>query len=158
MQKVLEQRPRGRILIAAAAAIALAGIIAVIAVASSGGDEGRELVAAPPRCLRSWNADQAALAYGRHNFSFHLYEGALVTFLDSGGEEVDAGEGLCAVIFPSQVLDPEPFAAGQVLQGRNWVAISSLDGVSLARLAELQAIAAGAPNTTLDVQGVLVPL
>ena len=111
--------PRARILIAAGAAVVLAAIIAVVAVASGGDSDERATVAAPARCIEAWNADQAARAYGRHNFSFHLYEGALVTFLSKTGEEVGEGEGgLCAVIFPSQALDPEPFAAGQVLKGR----------------------------------------
>jgi len=150
---------RARILIAIGAAVVLAAVIVVIAVASGGGSEGRETVAAPQRCIDSWNRDQAALAYGRHNFSFHLYEGALVTYLSKAGVEVGAGEGgLCAVIFPSQALDPEPFAAGQVLRGKLWFPISELEGMELSRLAELQVIAAGSPNTTLDVQGVLAPL
>ena len=51
--------------------------------------------------------DQAARAYGRHNFNFHLYEGALVTFLTATGEEVGEGEGgSCAVIFPSRGARP----------------------------------------------------
>jgi hypothetical protein len=150
---------RGRILIAAGAAVALVAIVVVVAVASGGKSDGRATVAAPKRCLDSWNFDQAARAYGRHNFSFHLYKGALVTFLTESGEEVGEGEGgLCAVIFPSQALDPEPFAAGQVLKGKFWFPISGLEGMELSRLAELQVIAAGSPNTTLDVQGVLAPL
>ena len=150
---------RARILIAVGAAVALAAVIAVIAVASGGNSDGRDVVAAPERCVDAWNRDQAALAYGRHNFSFHLYEGALVTYLTKTGEEVVEGEGgLCAVIFPSQALDPEPFAAGQVLEGKLWFPISELDQMELSRLAELQVLAAGSPNTTLDVQGVLAPL
>ncbi len=150
---------RGRILIAAGAAVALAVVIVVIAVASGGGSDGRAAVAAPQRCVDAWNRDQAALAYGRHNFSFHLYTGALVTFLTNDGEEVDAGQGgLCAVIFPSEALDPEPPAAGQALRGKLWIPIAELDGMELSRLAELQALAAGSPNTTLDVQGTLAPL
>ncbi len=150
---------RARILIAVGAAVALAAVIAVIAVASGGGSDGRDVVAAPERCVDAWNRDQAALAYGRHNFSFHLYEGALVTYLTKTGEEVVEGEGgLCAVIFPSQALDPEPFAAGQVLEGKLWFPISELDQMELSRLAELQVLAAGSPNTTLDVQGVLAAL
>ena len=47
------------------------------------------------------------------------------------------------MIFPSQALDPEPFAAGQVLHANRWLAISSLPGVDLARVAELQVTAAG---------------
>src|SRR5262245_13822299 len=109
-----EQAPaaRGRILIALAAAVLLTAIVVVVAVASGGGDDKPVATAAPGRCIESWNTDQAARAYGRHNFSFHLYEGALVTFLTEQGDHVDspAGDALCAVIFPSRALDPEPFA------------------------------------------------
>lgn len=150
---------RARILIAIGAGVVLTAVIAVIAVASGGGSDGRDAVAAPQECVDAWNRDQAARAYGRHNFSFHLYEGGLVTYLNRTGEEVEAGEGgLCAVIFPSKALDPEPFAAGQVLRGKLWFPISELQGMELSRLAELQVLAAGSPNTSLDVQGVLTPL
>ena len=150
---------RARILIAVGAGVVLAAIIVVIAVASGGGSDGREAVAAPQRCIDAWNRDQAALAYGRHNFNFHQYEGALVTYLTEGGREVGEGEGgLCAVIFPSQALDPEPFAAGQVLRKDLWFPISELDGIELSRVGELQVLAAGSPNTTLDVQGELTAL
>ena len=150
--------PRARIAIAAAAAVALIAIVVVVAVASGGGEE-RETVVADSQCIKDWNADESARAYGRHNFSFHLYTGALVTFLDDEGNEVGPGEGgSCAVIFPAKVLDAEPFAAGQVRPGHRWIPVSSLEGVQLTRVAELQVLAAGSPNTTLDVQGVLSPL
>ena len=151
---------RARILIAIGAAIVLGAVIAVIAVASGGGSDERADVAAPNECLEAWNRDQAARAYGRHNFSFHLYDGALVTYLTPTGEEVErpGGGALCAVIFPSKALDPEPFAAGQVLRKKLWFPISELEGMELSRLAELQVLAAGSPNTKLDVQGVLTPL
>ncbi len=149
---------RGRILIAGVAAAVLAAIIAIVVLAS-GGESEEPVVAAPARCVAAWNSDEAARAYGRHNFNFHRYEGALVTFLSSAGERVGEGEGgLCGVIFPSQALDSEPFAAGQVLDGGAWAPISSLGGVELDRVAELQVTAAGAPNTTLDAQGELTPL
>jgi hypothetical protein len=137
----------------------LIAIVAIVAVASGGGGDERE-VTADPHCIEAWNSDPAARSYGRHNFSFHLYKGALVTYLDINGNEVDPGDpdGLCAVIFPAKVLDSEPFAAGQVLEGKRWSPISSLDRVELTHVAELQVLAAGHPNTTLDVQGVLAPL
>ena len=148
---------RARLVIALGAALVLTAIIVVVAVASAGDSDDQ---AAPPQsCVEAWNADPAALVYGRHNFDFHHYTGALVTFLAEGAVEVGPGEvGLCAVIFPSEALDPEPFAAGQVLQGRTWKPISELAGVELTRLAELQVQAAGAPNTTLDDRGELAPL
>jgi hypothetical protein len=131
----------------------------VVAAASSGGGDGREVVAADPECIESWNDDASALAYGRHNFSFHLYKGALVTFLDAEGEEVGPEEGgVCAVVFPSEVLDSEPNAAGQVLRGKRWSPISNQEGVELTRVGELQVLAAGSPNATLSVEGVLAPI
>ena len=153
------QSSRARVLIAIGAAVALTAVIVVVAVASGGGDSDERQVTAPQGCVEAWNRDQAARAYGRHNFSFHQYDGALVTYLTQNGEEVGAGEGgLCAVVFPSRALDPEPFAAGQVLRKKLWFPISELEGMELSRLAELQVLAAGSPNTTLDVQGVLTPL
>jgi hypothetical protein len=150
--------PRARLAIALVAGVALAAIIVVVAIAS-GGDDDQAVAAAPTRCVEAWNSDEAARGYGRHNFNFHLYTGALVTFLSSDGLEV-GGEsgGLCAVIFPSEALDPEPVAAGQVLRKRIWVPISELEGIELTRVAELQALAAEAPNTTLDTGGSLTPL
>jgi hypothetical protein len=83
----------------------------------------------------------------------------LVTYLSREGEEVGPGEGgLCAVIFPSESLDPEPVAAGQVHEKRLWYPISELEEIELTRVAELQAQAAQGPNTTLDREGVLAPL
>ncbi len=154
-----EANPRARIAIAAGAAVALIAIVAVVAATSGGDGSDRGEVIADSECIEAWNDDPSARAYGRHNFSFHLYKGALVTFLDDEGNEVGAGEGgLCAVVFPSEVLDAEPFAAGQVLENKRWAPISDLDRVTLTRVAELQVLAAGAPNTTLDVRGVLAPL
>ena len=150
---------RKRIAIAAVAGLVLVVAIVAVAAGSGGGNSGRADVAAPNRCVDAWNADQAARAYGRHNFSYHLYQGALVTYLDRQGNEVGAAdEGVCAVIFPSRALDPEPFAAGQVLVADEWSPISAMEGMQLPRVAELQAIAAGSPNTTLDAEGALTPL
>jgi hypothetical protein len=131
----------------------------VVAIASGRSDQDAPVAGAPPTCVKAWNDDPAARAYGRHNFSFHLYKGALVEFLNGDAERVGPGQlGLCAVVFPSRALDPEPFAAGQVLRGDRWVPISTLPGVDLNRVAELQVIAAGSPNTTLDVRGELAAL
>ncbi len=112
----------------------------------------------PEECARAWNDDQSALAYGRHNFNFHLYRGALVIYLDREAAESTAQAGSCAVVFPSEVLDAEPIAAGQILNGKRWDPISSLEGVDLNRVAELQVRAVGAPNAELDTSGQLSPL
>jgi hypothetical protein len=151
--------PRARLAIAAGAAVVLIAIVVAVTVAGGGGSEEPEVVTAPQRCVAAWNEDAAARSYGRHNFSFHLYTGALVTYLTKEGTEVGAEEGgLCAVIFPSESLDTEPVAAGQVYEQDLWSPISAIEGIQLTRVAELQAQAAQGPNTTLDRQGVLTPL
>jgi hypothetical protein len=145
---------RGRLLIALGAAVILAAtVIAVVALGD--GEEAASGSVASPECIKDWNGDPAATSYGRHNFNFHDYTGALVTFLDEAAREVEEAEGMCAVVFPSRVLDTEPFAAGQVIKGRRWVPITSLRGVELSRIGELQADAAQAPNTILDTTGKL---
>jgi len=148
---------RHRIVIAAGAAVVLIAIVAVVALAGGGGDEER--AEAPPECVRAWNSDPAAVAFGRHNYNGHGYEGALVTYLTDDAEEVDSAElGRCAVIFPAQALDPEPIAAGEVLRAGTWTPISELAGVELTRVGELQVLAAGAPNTRLASTGELAEL
>jgi hypothetical protein len=57
------------------------------------------------------------------------------------------------VVFPSRVLDPEPFAAGEVFRDGAWVPISDLPGVELTRVAELQVAAAESPNAAIDRWG-----
>lgn len=149
---------RRRITIAIAAAFVLGAIVAAVAIAGGSGGEERVERPLPDECVRAWNDDQSALAFGRHNFNFHLYRGALVVHLDRDASETSEQEGRCAVVFPSEALDAEPIAAGQILNGRRWDPISSLEGVGLTRVAELQVTAAGAPNAELDTAGQLSPL
>jgi hypothetical protein len=152
-----ERSARGRIVIAVGAAAVLSAIVAVVALAGGGDGEGR--AEAPPECVRAWNSDPAAVAFGRHNYFSHGYEGALVTYLSEDADEVDSAElGSCAVIFPAQALDPEPIAAGEVLKAGSWTPISELEGIELTRVGELQALAAGAPNMRLADTGELADL
>jgi hypothetical protein len=152
-----ERSARGRIAIAVGAAAVLFVIVAVVALAGGGGDEAR--AEAPRECVRAWNSDPEAVAFGRHNRFGHGYEGALVTYLSEEAEEVESADlGLCAVIFPAEALDAEPIAAGEVLRAGTWTPISELEGVELSRVGELQALAAGAPNTSLADTGMLAEL
>ena len=151
--------PRARLLVAGGAtALLIAIVVAVVVFGGTDSEAERAVFAPSPECMSAWNEDQAATTYGRHNFNFHLYEGALVTFLDLQADEVEEGEGDCAVVFPSRVLDSEPIAAGQIYDGRRWKPISSLAGVELTRVAELQVAAAEAPNAALDGTGQLADL
>jgi hypothetical protein len=142
-----------RLVFAAGAGVVLVAV--VVAVALAGGGDEPEPVALDPTCVEAWNDDEAALAYGRHNFNFHDYDAALVTHLDAAAEEVpsDHDAALCAVIFPSRVLDPEPFAAGEVFQDGAWVPISDLPAIEATRVAELQAAAVESANAAIDGQG-----
>jgi hypothetical protein len=151
---------RGRIAIAVVAAVVLAAVVVVIVGGGGGGGgDERSVAGLPSECVDKWNSDPAAIAFGRHNFNGHGYEAALVTYLTKAGDEVpSADEGLCAVIFPSQVLDPEPVAAGEVVLAGEWTPISVLPDVELNRVAELQVIAAGDPNTRLESTGELSAL
>jgi len=150
---------RGRLAIASTAAAVLVAIVVAVVLLGGADSEGDRAVFPPSaQCMRDWNTDQAATTYGRHNFNFHLYEGALVTFLDADAEEVDEPDGDCAVVFPSRVLDSEPVAAGQILDGRRWKPISTIEGIDLSRVGELQVAAAEAPNAALDATGQLADL
>ncbi len=129
-----------------------ATVLAAIVAAVIAFDRGLESAAsAPERCLSAWNEDPATAAYGRHNFESHVYRSALVTLLGPDAELAESGA--CAVIFGSPTLDPEAFAAGQVVRDRRWLPISSLEGVGPPQLAELQAAAERAPNATLGPDG-----
>lgn len=151
-----EAPARGRLAIAGGAAALLIVIVVIVALGSGGGDEPS--AAAPPECVRAWNSDPAAVSFGRHNYTSHGYTGALVTYLTEEAEQTEAPDGLCAVIFPAQALDPEPIAAGEVLRAESWVPLSELRGVELTRVGELQVLAAGSPNASLSDAGKLAEL
>jgi hypothetical protein len=135
----------------AAALLALAvGSALVIASRDSGG--GAEL---PAECLRAWNVDPAARAFGAHDYSVgHDYRQAWVTRLKPDGL-VESPNGYCAVIFPSPRLDREPFAAGQLLSRRHWITLTALRGVSVTGIAAVQAQAVPKANATLFADGTL---
>jgi hypothetical protein len=145
-----------RVLFAAGAGVALAAAVAIVAL--SGGDDGPETAPLDAACVAGWNDDEAALAYGRHNFNFHDYEAARVVHLEvPAGAELGGERNPCAVVFPSETLDPEPEAAGMAFLGGTWITLSSV-GFDDIKRAELQAEAAVAPNAAIDRQGRLSEL
>ena len=149
-------RPDRRLLIAIGATVALVAMVAVVL--ATGGDSSGEAAAPPKRCVDAWNDDPDALAYGIHNYGSHGYERVQVTTLSAQGEEPPAGEeGVCAVIFGALELDSEPVAAGQVVVDGRWQPLALQQGVDINRVAELQTIAYGEPNSSLDTDGMLVP-
>jgi hypothetical protein len=144
-----------RLWIIAGALIALVAVVVVAALAGSGGDEGAQ-AAAPPECIQAWNTDPDAIAYGRHNYGSHGYDDVQVTMLTPQATEPAEGErSVCAVVFGALQLDSEAVAAGQLLLGRAWEPIALQDGVELTRVGELQQVAAGRSNASLDGGGKL---
>lgn len=111
---------------------------------------------APPECLRRWNADAAALAAGSHNFRAHRYQQAEVLYLDDAGEP--SRRGACAVVFASQTLDPERWAAARIYRQPRWLPLSSASDVTELRISELQVEAISGANATLAPGGELTPL
>ena len=76
---------RARLVIALGAALVLTAIIVVVAVAA-GGDSDDQAVDRPAAVAvsRPGTPTPRRSPYGRHNFDFHHYTGALVTFLAEG--------------------------------------------------------------------------
>ena len=87
------------------------------------------------------------MSTGVHLFRAHRYESVEVTRVGrDGGPLADGEQGICAVVFAAQALDPEQIAAAQVLAHDVWVPLSSLPAVTSIRLGELQSHAVGAAN------------
>ena len=145
-----------RVLFAAGTGAVLVAVVVVVAL--SGGDRGTKAADLDLACVQDWNDDEAALAYGRHNFNFHDYEAARVIHINvPAGTQFGGDTNPCAVIFPSETLDPEPEAAGMTFLGGTWMTLSSVGFDDIER-AELQAEAAAAPNAAIDTQGRLSEL
>ena len=145
--------PRARLALAGAMAVLLAAAVIVVGLAGGGSDSE---AAADGDCISAWNEDGVATSFGRHNANFHGYRDIRVTRLElAGGELTESESGSCAVIFGAVELDREPVAAGQLRQGDTWTPFTLLPGVEEARVAELQAAAAAAPNATIDTAGLL---
>lgn len=148
-----------RLLLAGGLAGLLAGLIAAVLLLAGGSDEPRTVSAPPAECLRAWNRDEDALAFSRHNATFHEYESAQVGYMEPGSSaEVSSerGDGTCVVVFPRASLDPEPFAAGQVLLGRLWAPLDGL--MPLDVIARVQSEAFEGANAQPTPEGSLEPL
>jgi hypothetical protein len=139
-------------------AILAAGLIAAVAIAilsSAGGEDGPS--PADEACIEAWNEDRSQVAFGQHQFNGHGYSRVEILRVSKGGGELAEGEeGLCAVVFAAEALDPEPGAAAQVLRNGRWVALASLPEATPDRLAELQSAAVGGANASLEGQGTLI--
>jgi hypothetical protein len=137
-----------------AGALAVGTITLVLIVSLAGSDDREPAGAAEAECVRDWNADAQAVAFGSHLYGGHGYTDVQVLRLAEDGGPLAAGEsGRCAIAFASGTPDPEPEAAAQVFDGRAWNAVSSLPGGTPERLATLQADAVPGANATLEADG-----
>ena len=140
-----------------AAALLLAGLTAVLVLARSSGSDDGASAPAPPKCLKAWNFDQQALAFGRHNSVGHGYTEVQIGYMPREGStslSSDASAGQCAVVFAANELDPEELAAGEIHGDAGWVPLSEL--LEPADLAELQSAAVDGANAILTSQGELI--
>ncbi len=136
---------------ALAAGLALA---VVLVIALRGSDEPREFEPAPAACIENWNADEAALAFGRHQSGSHGYYEVQVLTLTNDGDapaEPGAAGASCAVVFAASALDPEPISAAQIEKRGAWIPLSQLTDFN--RLATLQSDAQTAYNAQIGPDG-----
>jgi hypothetical protein len=146
---------RGRLIFTAILAAGLLTAVVIVAITSGGGDSAIE--PADEECIEAWNEDSAQVAFGQHQFNGHGYSRVeILRVARDGGELGEGEEGLCAVVFAAEALDPEPGAAAQVLQDGRWVALASLPDATPTRLAELQSAAVSGANASLEGPGTLI--
>ena len=149
--------PGARFGAALAAVVLLAGLTAIILTSSGSSSEERTAVPAPLGCLKAWNSDSRAIAFGRHNSISHRYDDVQVGRMPQEGAtslSSRPGTGECAVVFAAEQLDPEPEAAGEIQLDREWIPLSSL--LETAALAELQSAAVDGANAIVTADGELL--
>lgn len=140
-----------------AAALA-AGLLIAVVLLSGGGSGDDEVAEADAECLRSWNADPAALALGRHQANYHRYSAAQILRLDVDGGTLEADStGTCTVAWAAGVPARELRASAQVFQNGKWLALNQVGEVTPEQLAELQDDAIAGANAGLNEQGQLIP-
>jgi hypothetical protein len=148
---------RANLIFAGVAAITLGALIAVVVLAGSGGKSNA--APASPRCMRSWNSDQSALADGRHIALAHHYTEAQVGYMDADGAgsiSNDPNGRECVVVFASTTLDPEVEYAGQIELNGDWTPLSAV--VVPVELAALQRAAFDDANAKPTAEGRLAAL
>jgi hypothetical protein len=144
-----------------ATAIALAaGLLALTGCGGDGsGSAAASAPAVPEDCLQSWNAESAALTYGRHVYTTHRAAQAQVLVVEpsSGSINIKADQA-CAVVFAVDPGDYEYGDVGMVVTSFGWASMRELARGDEGRLAELQDAAYAAPNVQLFPDGTLQPV
>lgn len=148
---------RRRVLLALGALLCFGAIVAVV-LATTGGDGSSSAAPAPNECVEAWNSDEAAIAFSRHNAIAHFYDSAQVGYITLSAEASvsdDPASGDCVVIFARTSLDPEPIAAGQILQGKTWTPLNQVTDINT--VARLQSEAFEGANAEPTTEGDIVP-
>jgi hypothetical protein len=146
---------RSRLIVAIVLTVGLAAAVLVVILAGGGG--GSEAEAADSECVEAWNDDESMVAFGLHQFNGHGYERVEVLRVTQQGEPTESADGLCAVVFAAQNLDPEPGARAQVLVDGKWTGIESLGNVDEREIAQLQSEAFAQVNASVAADGRLAP-
>ena len=145
---------RTRLLFALVALLTFGVVVAVVAVTAGGDDDSGAAAAAPEECIDAWNGDRNALAFARHNSIFHNYNTAQVGYLTPGADASVSGErgaGECVVVFARNELDPEPQAAGQIVDKGVWRPLIEVTDVNT--VARLQSEAFNGANAEPTIDG-----
>ena len=154
---------RARLVFAGALAAVLVVVTVVVVILGSDDEQAREFAAAPKRCIEEWNTDPTAVSLGRHQVgpppSGHGYLSVQVTTLSpDGARELTANdpEAVCALIFASATLSPEPGSAVLVSMNGGWHTLLGLQQEE--RLAAFQVEAQSDYNARLEPDGTITPL
>ena len=143
---------RFRLIVAGVLAVGTIALVVILSLAGS--DERDPAEAAEAECVRDWNSNAQAVAFGSHLYGGHGYTDVQVMRLAEDGGPLAANEtGKCAIAFASGTPDPEPEAAAQIFDGRTWNAVSSLSRGAPERLVVLQADAVAGANARLEADG-----
>ena len=144
---------RTRLLFALVALLTFGVVVAAVAVTAGGDDESGAAAAAPEECIDAWNGDRNALAFARHNSIFHNYSTAQVGYLTPGTDASvsdDRGAGECVVVFARNELDPEPQAAGQIVDKGVWRPLIEVTDVNTVARLQSEAFAGANAEPTID--------
>jgi hypothetical protein len=155
VEETAPEHSRSRLIVIAVFAVGLVAAVLVVVLAGGGSESTAE--AADSECVEDWNDDEAMVAFGLHQFNGHGYERVQVLRVTQEAKPTDSEDGICAVVFAAQNLDPEPGARAQVLVDGKWTGVESLGNVDEQEIAQLQSDAFSRVNASLSTDGRLTP-
>lgn len=135
--------------------VTFAACIAIAALgAGCGGSDAPEAEAAPDDCLALWNAEDVALAQGRHAFDAHGVQRAQVAKIAAPEAENVRTEETCSVFFAVSEGDAEFGTLGLVITRFGWSQLFEL-GLGEDELERMQRSASEEANANVFPDGSL---